>query len=109
MKPHSGDRFVPETPRRQKKTHQLIKSHFAEPGCYQIEVQGSISPKWRDRLGAMQVVEEDETSDMGLTVLRGCVVDQAELAGVLSTLHGLQLSLISIQFLGDEPKEKPGE
>lgn len=91
------------------KAYQLIKSDFSDPGCYQIEVQGSISAKWLDRLGAMQVIASADTSDKGLTVLRGSVIDQAELSGILNTLYGLQLRLISIQFLGNEPAEKPSE
>ena len=45
----------------------------------------------------------NDAPDSGLTVLQGNVTDQTELSGILNSLHGLQLSLISIQFLGDAP------
>lgn len=86
-----------------KKTKLLMSNKYAftAPGYYRIEVQGGISAGWSDRFGAMQVLPASG-ANQGASVLQGCVSDQAALSGILNTLYELHMSLISVQYLGEE-------
>jgi hypothetical protein len=88
----------------QDKIKKLLMSEkytFTAPGYYRIEVQGGLRAGWSDRFGAMQVLQNSE-ANQGVSVLRGCVSDQAELSGILNTLYELHMSLLSVQYLGEE-------
>jgi len=78
-------------------------ANFSAPGNYRIEVQGQLRPDWSDRFGAMRIFLPPPEADSTVTVLQGHVIDQAELAGILNTLYELHLSLLSVQYLDDEP------
>ena len=75
-------------------------ANFSAPGNYRIEVQGQLREDWSDRFGAMRMSSLPSEADSTVTVLQGNVSDQAELAGILNTLHELHLSLLSVKFLG---------
>jgi len=77
-------------------------ARFSDHGNYRIEVQGHLRPGWSDRFGAMRISSPPSEADSAVTVLQGHVSDQAELAGILNTLHELHLPLLSVQYLGDE-------
>ncbi len=74
--------------------------YFHEPGYYRIDVQGQLEPGWSQRFGAMRVISTRNKDAKKITVLRGPVSDQAELAGILNTLYELHLTLIKVQYLG---------
>ena len=76
------------------------KYAFTGPGFYRIEVQGPLRADWSDRFGAMQVLA-GENAEEKVSVLQGCVSDQAELSGILNSLYELHMSLISVQYIGD--------
>jgi len=78
-------------------------AQFSAPGNYRIEVQGQLRADWSDRFGAMRISSPPPEADSTFTVLQGNVSDQAELAGILNTLHELHLPLLSVQYLGNEP------
>ena len=69
---------------------------------YSIQLQGVLDPNWADRIGGMQVINcgAESRSDTPLTILIGDVLDQAALAGVLSTVYMLGLPLLSVTYLG---------
>ena len=75
-------------------------AHFSAPGNYRIGVQGQLRADWSDRFGAMRMSSPPPEADSTVTVLQGSVSDQAELAGILNTLHELHLPLLSVQYLG---------
>ena len=78
-------------------------NHFSSPGEYRIEAEGYLSPEWLGRFGSMQVISSQPADgDRALTIMQGRVHDQAELAGILSTLYELHLSLLSVQYLNVE-------
>ena len=75
-------------------------NHFSSPGEYRIEAEGYLNPDWFGRFGSMYVISSPlAEGDRALTVMQGRVHDQAELAGILSTLYELHLSLLSVQCL----------
>ena len=78
------------------------KTSFFTPGHYRIKIQGHLHPDWSDRFGAMQILSPSSETDGAVTILQGRVNDQAELSGILNTLHELHLPLLFVQYLGDE-------
>lgn len=86
----------------------MSQSHFSAPGHYRIEVQGHIPEDWSRRLGAMQLFYPSLKSNNEVTFLQGRVSDQAELAGILNSLYELHLSLLSVQYLGNQPPVEDG-
>ena len=58
---------------------------------YEIRVQGTLSPDWAEWFEGMQIRQEE-----GQTILRGRIVDQAALHGLLSKVRNLNLTLLSI-------------
>lgn len=80
----------------------IDKYEFSSPGYYRIELIGELRDNWSERIGAMKVLPPSALENKVVTVLQGRVSDQAELSGILNTLHELHLPLLSIQFLGVE-------
>jgi hypothetical protein len=72
---------------------------FDRPGNYRIRVQGFLDKKWSARLGGFHITTSKSGDQKSVTVLKGQVSDQAELAGVLSTLYQRHLSLLSVEYL----------
>lgn len=66
-----------------------------EPCLYEIRVQGQLSAGWSDWFSGLTV----HSAPDGETTLRGPLADQAELFGVLSRIHALNLTLISVSQL----------
>lgn len=72
---------------------------FDSPAVYQICVCGSIAPSWKDRLEGMSIHQVSRENKPTITVLHGMLFDQAALAGVLNTLYGLHLPVLSVKLL----------
>ena len=72
------------------------------PARYRIRVKGYLDCSWSDRLGGLDITTSSQ-EDVGpmVTTLRGDLLDQAALAGVLNTLYNLHLPLLSVEYLGD--------
>ena len=69
------------------------------PATYRIGVQGVLEKRWADRLGAMRISIEEPREAASTTVLMGRVRDQAELIGILNSLYGLHLPILSVEIL----------
>lgn len=67
-----------------------------ETYVYEIRVRGELSPDWSDWLSGLTICSDTQ----GETVLRGLLIDQAALFGVLTKLHALNLGLISVSRFG---------
>jgi hypothetical protein len=65
---------------------------------YQVVVKGKIPPGWSDRLGGM-AIRYGRVGETAVTILTGELADQAALTGMLLSLYGLHLPLISVQKL----------
>jgi hypothetical protein len=75
---------------------------------YEIRVTGHLGSRWARWFDGMTLIAEDD----GTTVIRGPVVDQAALHGLLQTLRDLGITLLSliplpadeaIELLNDSP------
>ena len=63
-----------------------------EGGSYEIRLKGHLEPRWADWFDGLSLTQESD----GTTVLRGSVVDQAALHGLLGKVRDLGLPLIAI-------------
>jgi hypothetical protein len=67
---------------------------------YEIRVQGSLDVSWSDRMNGVDIQVQHLPDAAPVTLLTGHFVDQAALAGVLSTLFDLHYPLLSVRVLG---------
>jgi len=63
-----------------------------ETGLYEIRIKGHLDDKWADWFEGLTITRADN----GETLLRGPVVDQAALHGVLKQVRDLGLPLLSV-------------
>jgi hypothetical protein len=75
---------------------------FAGPVRYRIVVQGVLSEHWRDRLAGLAISTAHPAGAAPRTTLLGQIRDQAELNGVLDTLYGLHLPILTVETLEEE-------
>jgi hypothetical protein len=73
------------------------------PATYRIRVKGHVDSSWSDRLGGLTITTSSQDDGPTVTTLRGQLLDQAALAGLLSALYNLHLPLLSVEYLGDVP------
>jgi hypothetical protein len=67
------------------------------PQHYEIRIRGRLGADWSDWFDGFSLLEEKD-----VTVLRGPVVDQAALFGILARIRDLNLGLISINPAGEK-------
>ena len=70
-----------------------------EPGRYEIRLKGHVDDKWAEWFDGLIITRED----IGETRLRGRVVDQAALYGLLRKVRDLGLPLVSVILI--DPKQ----
>lgn len=66
------------------------------PAQYRICAQGIFDPSWLDMLSGEWTIVESPENRSDTTVLKGEVVDQAALMGVLEQLYSLGFPLLSL-------------
>ena len=78
---------------------------------YAIVVRGELSRRWRDWFDELEVTPSHTTDGVTTTTLRGPIVDQAALRGILCTLWDLNLTLISVHCITghDRQREKSND
>jgi len=65
---------------------------------YEIRVKGHLDVRWADWFDGLTLTQESD----GTTVLRGSVVDQAALHGLLGKVRDLGLPLIAVNRRRDQ-------
>jgi len=78
----------------------MQRLEYDAPATYRIIVLGDLDPEWSDRLNDMKIRVITGPDAKAMTTLTGPLPDQAALAGVLSTLYDLRLTLKSVERLG---------
>ena len=73
-----------------------------QAGQYEIRLKGHLDDKWADWFDGLTITR----ADSGETLLRGPVVDQAALHGVLRKVRDLGLPLIAVNLV--EPNQANG-
>jgi hypothetical protein len=76
-----------------------LRFESGRPQVYRILVQGTLDASWSDRLAGLQITSGRGDMAAEITALQGRIRDQAELAGVLNTLHDLHLPILSVEVL----------
>jgi hypothetical protein len=75
-----------------------------EPGRYEIRLQGHLDPRWAAWFDGLRLTHEGD----GTTILRGPVVDQAALHGLLRKVRDLGLPLVSVTAVDAVQPDAPG-
>jgi hypothetical protein len=75
-------------------------SRAAVTGHYEVRVEGHLDERWSDWFGGLTLRHEDD----GATTLRGPVVDQSELHGLLSKVRDIGAVLVSVRQVEDAPR-----
>lgn len=71
-------------------------------GWYEIRLGGRLDPRWSTRFDGMTLTTGD-----GFTLLRGPVVDQAALYGLLHQLRDIGLLLVSVTQVQTDVVRRP--
>ena len=74
-------------------------------GFYEIKIKGHLDDGWLDWFEGMSLrYGRDEGTGLDLTEIRGMIIDQPALHGLLNKIRDLNLTLISVRKLrGPEP------
>ena len=70
---------------------------------YEIRVAGRLAPRWSAWFDGLTVAAHDD----GSTAIRGEVVDQAALHGLLQKLRDVGIPILSLTLLGAEAPARP--
>ena len=76
-----------------------------EAGLYEIRLKGHLDDKWADWFEGLTITRADN----GETLLRGQVVDQAALHGLLRQVRDLGLPLLSVIQVERKPANGPDD
>jgi hypothetical protein len=74
-----------------------------EPGGYEIRLRGHLDPRWAAWFDGLRLTHERD----GTTLLRGPVVDQAALHGLLRKVRDLGLPLVSVTAVEADRPDAP--
>jgi hypothetical protein len=73
-----------------------LRLHMDQPADYTIQVQGRLGEHWLAAFAPMTLTVESE--DPIVSTLRGPVMDQAALHGLLRTLYSLGLPILLVRW-----------
>jgi hypothetical protein len=74
---------------------------IGSPANYEIRVVGELDENWSNRLGGLVITSSLLNNQQVITTLKGNLIDQAALFGVLMTLYDLRLPLLSVECRGE--------
>ena len=66
---------------------------------YRIEVEGFLSESWSECLAGMHINTRKRFDSTTVTTLVGRLRDQAELTGVLNSLHDLHRPIVKVEVV----------
>jgi hypothetical protein len=66
-----------------------------KPCFYEICIKGHLTERWSDWFEGLAIRNDPS----GVTTLSGAFIDQAALIGILTKIHALNLTLISVRRL----------
>ena len=79
------------------------RSRRPEAGQYEIRLQGHLEARWAAWFDGMTLTREDN----GTTLIRGPVVDQAALHGLLQKVRDVGLPLVSVRNVTTDGSTAP--
>jgi hypothetical protein len=78
-------------------TQLSAKLGLDQPAMYRISIQGILAESWSDYLGGLDIRRTVTSLNHDVTILTGQLRDQAALLGMLNSLYGLGLPLLSVE------------
>ena len=72
------------------------------PARYRIRIRGHVDPAWSTWFDRLTVTQADD----GTSELTGLLVDQAALFGLLARLRDLGATLLLVEHLTAEPRQR---
>ena len=85
-------RLVSTDDHTNESTNRQPNAEHAAAARYEVRVKGHLGSRWASWFDGMNLTAEND----GTTVIRGPVVDQAALHGLLQTLRDLGITLLSL-------------
>ena len=80
--------------------NEIPTGHHHTPGRYEIRLEGHLDSRWVAWFDGLSLTNESD----GTTIIRGAVVDQAALHGLLQKVRDVGLPLVSVtQVEPDQP------
>jgi hypothetical protein len=76
---------------------------WQEAGCYELRLKGHLETRWAAWFDGLSLTHESD----GTTTIRGPIVDQAALHGVLQRVRDLGLPLVSVAHVDPEQPAAP--
>ena len=93
---HIFDLMIANSQDKKRRCHQDLITY---PADYKIFVQGKLDISWSERLSGMTISITGGKALTPTTTLRGSLVDQSALLGVLNTLHDLQYGVLLVEHI----------
>ncbi len=72
------------------------------PATYRIEVEGHLNESWSECLAGMHISTRKRSDQTAVTTLTGRLRDQAELTGVLNSLHDLHRPIVKVEVVNGD-------
>ena len=79
------------------------KNDRREAGRYEIRIQGHLDTRWAGWFDGLSLTHDSD----GTTVIRGPVVDQAALHGLLQKVRDIGLPLVAVTHVGPNQANRP--
>jgi hypothetical protein len=99
---HQVRSYGPSVTTNDRTNDASVGGHTGIPQ-YEIRVKGHLAPRWTVWFDGLRLDAEDD----GTTVIRGPVVDQAALHGVLQRLRDVGIPLVSLRELPTDASTAP--
>jgi hypothetical protein len=78
------------------------KLSLDQPNAYRIRVQGALDECWAEYFDNMQIEIAQMPDGNKVTILTGCLPDQAAVQGVLQKLYNLGFPLLNVETIGPD-------
>ena len=83
--------------------NNMSTGHHHDSGRYEIRLKGHLDSRWAAWFDGMSLMNESD----GITVIRGPVIDQAALRGLLRRVCDLGLPLLAVTQVPLDPPAVP--
>ena len=78
---------------------------FSAPAKFEIEVGGVLNKNLSDFLGGLSI-SHATNNEKKISLLRGEILDQAALIGILNSLYEMRFPILCVQIIGTKSQRK---
>jgi hypothetical protein len=90
MRPHIKDREM---------VKKRSSARLFESALYRICIVGYLDTSWSEYCGGMTIEQTSDPQFDTITLLKGRLIDQSALMGVLNSLHDIGCPIISVEYV----------